>query len=63
MTSEILNGRLAMVAFTTGLVNEKITGKSLLEQIGLTDHSEQSIFLFTSVALLSSILVLRRVRN
>ena len=31
--AEKLNGRLAIVGFGLGLVNEEVTGKSLLEQV------------------------------
>ena len=39
--AEKLNGRIAMSFFAVGIYEETITGKSILEQIGFTDHSQQ----------------------
>ena len=33
--AESLNGRLAMLGFVTGLVTELLTGRTILQQIGL----------------------------
>lgn len=46
-TSETINGRFAMIGFAAGIINEKLTGKSMLEQIGLTSHTQQACFLLT----------------
>ena len=43
--SEMLNGRIAMAAFTVGLVREAITGESLLQQIGLHDQKCGVVFI------------------
>ena len=39
--AELINGRIAMTFFAVGIYEEFITGKSILEQIGLEDQSEQ----------------------
>ena len=39
--AEVLNGRIAMVFFSLGIYEEFVTGKSILEQIGFSDHSQQ----------------------
>lgn len=39
--AEKLNGRIAMTFFALGIYEETITGKSILEQIGFTDHTQQ----------------------
>lgn len=49
--SETINGRLAMVAFSIGIVNEMVSGKSILEQIGFIDRDAQEIFIFFLVAI------------
>lgn len=56
--AEILNGRLAMTFFAVGIYEEFVTGKSIIEQAGLGDHSEQLSALkiacvFGSLALVS----------
>ena len=58
--AEILNGRLAMTFFAVGIYEEFVTGKSIIEQAGLGDHSEQLSALkiacvFGSLALVSFI--------
>ena len=42
--SEVINGRVAMLAVVFGLVNEMLSGKSLLAQIGLNTQIEQATF-------------------
>jgi len=49
--SETINGRLAMMVFTIGIINEIFTGKSLLEQIGFINRDAQEIFIFFLVAI------------
>lgn len=39
--AELINGRIAMTLFAVGIYEEFITGKSILEQVGLEDQSEQ----------------------
>ena len=39
--AEMLNGRIAMIFFSLGIYEEFVTGKSILEQIGFSDHSQQ----------------------
>lgn len=39
--AEVLNGRIAMVFFSIGIYEEFVTGKSILEQAGFTDHNQQ----------------------
>lgn len=51
MTSETINGRFAMIGLASGLLNEKLTGKTLLEQIGLTNHNQQYGFLLLTAFL------------
>ena len=56
--AEVLNGRLAMTFFAVGIYEEFVTGKSIIEQVGLGDHSEQLSALkiacvFGSLALIS----------
>ena len=58
--AEVLNGRLAMTFFAVGIYEEFVTGKSIIEQAGLGDHSEQLSALkiasvFGSLALVSLI--------
>jgi hypothetical protein len=36
-----------MLGITIGLINEEITGKSILEQIGIYGHTHQAAFLVT----------------
>ena len=47
--SELLNGRLAMFGITIGLITEQLTGKTLLEQIGL-NYDSQIIFLISIIS-------------
>eukprot|EP01038_Epipyxis_sp_PR26KG_P008069 gene8069-10932_t len=42
--SEIFNGRLAMIGLVLGYLNEEITGKSFLQQIGLNNQQDQFVF-------------------
>lgn len=55
LLSEILNGRLAMLGLSFGLLNEYITGKSLMEQIGFeTDLPILSIsFIISLITLIN----------
>ena len=39
--AEQLNGRFAMTFFAVGIYEEFVTGKSIIEQIGFSDHSQQ----------------------
>mmetsp|Transcript_28234 Transcript_28234/g.38866 ORF Transcript_28234/g.38866 Transcript_28234/m.38866 type:complete len:136 (+) Transcript_28234:99-506(+) len=45
VASEKINGRLAMIGLASGLINEKLSGKSILEQIGISSHTQQAAFL------------------
>jgi hypothetical protein len=48
---ETYNGRVAMMLFTGGIVNEIFSGKSLLEQLGFTNRDAQEIFIFFLVTI------------
>lgn len=50
-TAENINGRLAMIGLTIGFINEFITGRSILEQIGIVDRNEQQILVLCMVCL------------
>ena len=51
LASEIINGRLAMVGIAIGLMNEIFSGKSLLQQIGLTTQPQQASFVIAMIIL------------
>jgi hypothetical protein len=58
-TSELLNGRIAMTFFLYGIYEEVTTGKSMLQQVGLTNQNDQTsmlaiVTLATCVALYPS---------
>lgn len=41
-TAELANGRIAMAFFLFGMYEELTTGKSILEQLGFTNHQDQT---------------------
>lgn len=63
IASEVINGRLAMLAIVYGLCNEILSGKSLLEQIGLTGQLEQTVFLILMTAITAGGAALKNKKN
>ena len=55
--SEVFNGRMAMVGITLGFINEATTGKSILQQIGLSDQQCQMSFLTVVGIVISAVAI------
>jgi hypothetical protein len=48
--NELINGRMAILGLTIGLIREKITGESLLGQLGVVDQYQQELVVGSIVA-------------
>jgi hypothetical protein len=46
-----------MIAFLVGMINESITGKSILQQAGFMTQSDQAIFFAFSSIITTGILI------